>query len=686
MAKLMIKREVLEDARTYPKKVYNKLIELHRKFEDDSTQASLHVEPLQPMVRDPKVRSARLGLDYRAILVAPEVGDTYVLVYVDHHDKAYRWCENKLFEAHSERGTFQIIDVENVERVAEAVQEKPVAPYFKVPEYCLNKLTDEELFHAGTPKALIPSVRAVQSDEDFERMTEFLPSDARHVLYGFVCGLSLDQAIEEMLGVEETHYKPENPGDFSHLAEAPNIDLVLIEGEEHLRDILTKDIEAWRVFLHPYQRNLVEWNVKGPMKINGAAGTGKTVVVMHRAVWLARQLKPGEKVLITTFTTNLAVTINALVKDMAPELVNQIEVINLHKLAHDICKRAGIGTSVITKEGVDACWEKVFIDLGHDNEFSPTFIRDEYDQIIDRMGIENEAQYLTAIRTGRPRIMKKQRQAIWPYFSAFQKYTAESGMTTFEGVVHQARMIAEKKRTEHYRHVLVDELQDFGLEALRLIKAISPVDDGLSNPLCVVGDGHQRLYNRVSLPLSKAGINVTGRSRRLKINYRTTEQIRNWSQGILSGVPVDDLDGGAADTTADRSVFFGNEPVLKTVRNIDLAADETVSWVTGLLHDSGKNIKEHEICITPMYAALRGKLQQAGIAICELVAGQQDPGQNIPGVRYGSKKRIKGLEFKAVGLLLNRDSTDSLSRFEDYVAATRAREELLVVNVNSMSS
>ena len=682
MAQLMMHREVLAGFGKLPAKVQKKVVELHRKFEIDSTQASINLEKLQPMTKDPKVRSARLGDDYRAIVIAPDKGDTFVLMHIDHHDKAYRWCENKLFEAHGAIGVFQVVNVGEAERVAEEVKaQKNQAP---VIDYRLNTLSDDELFQAGVPEALIPSVRAVQSDDDFERMAEYLPPEARQVLYGYVCGMELNDAIEEMLGQAGTEeVKPDGPGDFSHLAEVVNMDLVLVEGEEHLQEILSEDIEAWRIFLHPYQRKLVEWNVKGPMKINGAAGTGKTVALMHRAVWLAKQLGDKEKVLVTTYTTNLAVTIKALIEDMAPELSRHIDVTNLHQLARTICQRGGATGRVAEDSDKDAIWSQVFDSVTDENEFDQKFIRDEYEQIIDRMGLDNEEDYLTTVRTGRPRMIRKQRKKLWPYFSAVQKGLIKRNLLTFEGTVHQARLVVEQGRFSKYRYVLVDELQDFGLEALKLIGKLSPIDEQLSNPLCVVGDGHQRLYSPVPIPLSRAGIDVRGRSRRLKINYRTSEQIRQWAHGILAGISVDDLDGDEVLTQGDRSVFRGVDPLVETVESESQCADAIVSWVKGLLAAEGGNIKSHEICIVPAMPSVISKLQAEGIDTLELRSRQKDPGKTESGIRFGTKKRIKGLEFKAVGLLLNHNTTEKVARFEDYVAATRAREHLLVVNIES---
>lgn len=677
MARLMLHREVLKTFGRLPSKVQKKIYELIRKFEEDSTQASINLERLGA-ARDPKVRSARVGDDYRAIVVAPEQGDTFLLMYVDHHDEAYRWCRNKQFEAHGTLGTLQVFDVVEASRAVE----EPVIPS---PEddtsYPLDDLDDEGLFHSGVPEALIPAVRAVRSDEAFEQLADYLPKEASQVLYGVVMGLSLDQSLEEMLGgLDAGTAKPAGPGDFSHLAEITNMDLVLVEGEEHLKEILGEDIEEWRVFLHPYQRKLVEWDTKGPMKINGAAGTGKTVALMHRAAWLGKRLDGGERILVTTYTTNLSVTIKSLLEKLAPKVHARIEVTNLHQLARTISFRSGWRGKIAEDSDLAVIWNQVLTRDRHASlEFDKEFVVTEFDQIVDRMGVDSEEAYLTTVRSGRPRLGRKQRKQLWKIFSDVQRELVKRNLLTFEGVVHQARLAVEQGQFHKYRYVLVDELQDFGLEALRLIRALSPIEEGLSNPLCVVGDGHQRIYNRVPIPLSRAGIDVRGRSRRLKINYRTSEQIRQWAQGLLEGVEVDDLNGGFADTTGDRSIFRGPDPQVVSCESMNTAGTAVVAWVKGLL-DAG--LGTHEICVTPTEPDVISALESSGIPTLELKPRQKDPGQEEPGVRYGTKKRIKGLEFKAVALL-HRVSAhdDSVDRFANYVAATRAREHLLVVGL-----
>jgi superfamily I DNA/RNA helicase len=297
--------------------------------------------------------------------------------------------------------------------------------------------------------------------------------------------------------------------------------------------------------------------------------------------------------------------------------------------------------------------------------------------------IDDEETYLTTVRSGRPRISRQQRRAAWPVFRAFQRGLKKRNLLTFEGAIHEARLAVEQGNFTRYAHVLVDEVQDFSLEALRLIRAMSPIEEATPDPLCTAGDGHQRIY-RTKIPMSRAGIDIRGRSRRLKINYRTSEQIRKFAQGILKGLEIDDLDGGVTTTIGDHSVFKGPEPIIQTCKDGKAEADAIVAWVQMLLQQHG--LATHEICVTPYKAAIRTALTAADIATFELKPREADPGSDEAGVRMGTMKRIKGLEFRAVALACS-DPGDPMNfineaeireRCERYVAASRAREHLFI--------
>ena len=704
MAKLMLHRNLLKNFGKLPAKVQKKISEWIDLFQTDPYDPGIGLHALQETMIDPKVRGADLPGGYRAIIVAPEKGDTFLLVHIDTHDRAYDWAKNKRFEVHGATGVFQLFDVLEIESAAFQEPEHADSPLPTSPRwgeetnspYPLSRLSDEDLFKAGVPKPLIPAVKAIHSDHALDALSDYLPTDCRDVLYGVASGMSIEKAVEEMLGLtpeQAASDAPDGAGDFSHIDRAPHVDLVLVEGEEHLRDILKASLDAWRIFLHPYQRKLVERQTRGPMHISGSAGTGKTVALMHRAVHLANNLKDArDKVLLTTFTTNLSIMIKNQVQKLDPKAANKIEVTNLHALARTVCLRSGWRGRIAADEEYSDIWEDIWMDPGLGELPLPREeLKKEYFLVIDSNGIDEEDAYLTTVRSGRPRMDRKQRRAAWPIFRAFQRGLKKRNLLTFEGAVHQARLAIEQGHKEKYAHVLVDEIQDFSLEALRLIRALSPVDKDAPDPLCTAGDGHQRIY-RTKIPLKRANINIQGRSWRLKINYRTSEQIRRFAMGIVNGMEIDDLDGGVAVTDGDHSAFKGPDPIIQHCDNEKNEAEAIVAWAKTLMADQG--LATHEICVTPYKPEIRSALTTAGIATYQLKPREDDPGSDMPGIRLGTIKRIKGLEFRAVALACaDKDDpmnqltkAEAASRCERYVAATRAREHLLVTLAGAEST
>ncbi len=690
MAQLMVHRQILKNFHKLPTKVQKRVSELIEEFQRDPFADAIGMHPLKETVLDPKVRGIRKLPDgYRAIVIAPDKGDTYLLVHIDSHDKAYDWVKNKRFEVHEVTGVFQVFNAEEIEaKVKAETDEKDDSG-----SYALSRLSKEQLFQAGVPKPLIPAVKSLRSDEALDALSDYLPPDCRNVLLGIASGMTLDESLNEMLGVEaEKTHVPSSPGDFSQIQQSPNFDLVLIEGQDELKRMLEGSLEEWRIFLHPYQRKLVHWKTNGPMNISGAAGTGKTVALMHRATHLASKLEDAKaRVLVTTFTTNLSITIRHHIQRLNPDVADRIEVTNLHALARTICSRAGWKGRIAEAEDLEQIWDEIWLSHSDELPLSKDELRNEFELLIDPNGINDEEVYLSAVRSGRPRISRKQRRAAWPIFRAVRRGLKKRNLLTFDGAIHEARLAVEQGNFQAYSHVLVDEVQDFSLEALRLIRAISPIDEGTPDPLCTVGDAHQRIYRR-PIPMSHAGIDIRGRSRRLKINYRTSEQIRLFAQGILKGVEIDDLDGGTTTTIGDHSVFKGPPPLVQHCSNAKVEADAIVAWVQMLTNDY--QLATHEICVTPYKPAIRTALTSADLSTFELKPREEDPGSEEAGVRMGTMKRIKGLEFRAVAMacadpadpMNDLESAEIRDRCERYVAATRARESLLITLADGKNS
>ena len=667
MALLMLSKDVLKNFHKLPATVQKNVSEVIGKFQNDPYDKSLHLHSLKEMMADSKVRGIDFPHGYRGIVIAPEKGDTFLLMHIDKHDDAYNWAKNKHFQVNQSSGLFQVFDLEVVKHVFED-NFKNIP---KAIDYPLAKLSDEDLFQACVPKELFPSIRAIDSDEKFEALADYLPSDCREILCGIAAGMTLNQALEETLGKleKEIEYeKPQTTGDFTNLQNIDNFDLVLVKDQDDFKDILEKSLEEWRIFLHPKQKKLVRWETKGPMNINGAAGTGKTVALMHRAIHLANTLENSkDKILITTFTTNLAITIQKQLKQLNASLAERIDVIDLYSMARSTCRRAGFKGNMgdaDNEEELSNLWAQVWADkelgiapLGHEEMIA------EFNEIIEPNGLIEEDDYLTIVRPGRKLLKRPGRKIAWQFFNAFRRLLKKRNILTPNGAIHQARLSIEQKKVKEYRHILVDEVQDFNLEALRLICALSPIAENLSNPLCTVGDGHQRVYKN-KIPLSRAGIDIRGRSRRLKINCQK------------------------ATTIGDMSVMKGPEPEIIKCKDEAEEAKLIVNWLQKLpkKSDDNKGFADHEICITPYKEKIVSALKKSGYDIVSLKAHQTDPGEDDPGIRFGDMTRIKGLEYRVIVMacadekdplnnLANADVTDKCLR---YVAATRARERLLV--------
>lgn len=682
---LMVDKQVFKKLQSLPRNVQKRIPKFIEDFRQDPSNPSLRVHPVAETMKDKKVHGAELPGGYRAILIKPEKGNTWAFVNVDSHDKAYEWARNRRFEVNRMTGVFQIFDAEYVqERVQDHTGQLEVQE-----NYILQSFSSQELLQAGVPEALLPAVKAIDSDDKLEAISSYLPEECRDVLYGLAAGFTIDEALEEALGVAIAPECIEHEGDFSQLKYSPSRNLRLV-GEDglELEEILGKSFEEWRLFLHPSQKKIVEWDVKGPMKITGVAGTGKTVALLHRAVHLANKY-PKERILFTTFTINLAANIRKQLEDLDQTAASRIDVISLYQLARKVASENGFRGHVPDVIEING----IFSQCSEVGEIPSNWTIDEvakeYELIVDRNGLSQEDDYLSALRSGRRKIRRAARKGLWTIFQGVRSELRKQGFETPDGLVHQARLALEAKKKKgdvEYRAVLVDEAQDFGLEALRLIAALCDTD--APNALTLAGDGHQRVYG-APVSFGRAGINVRGRARRLKLNYRTSEQIRRWAHSVLDGLDIDDLDGEPEEAKGVHSIvsaFEGGKPEVK--RCADAAEEEGFvrAWVKNLLNNG---LRGYEICIIAegeRISALRDMVEKEFDDSKILTAREADRGSLDPGIRLGTMERIKGLEFRAVAICA-ADSKDPLNNLEEaslnercmrYVAATRAREYLLV--------
>lgn len=708
MARIAISKDYFPAYARLPRKAQRKADEFLVKFQRDSTSAAIHLEPLHRMA-DPQIRSARIGDDYRLILRAPEAGDVFLLLYADHHDEAYRWAATKQTAVHPATGSLQIFDAELATRAITATE---AAPQPDGPAELFAALTDDEIFLAGVPRPLLPSVRAVTSEDELDLLLPHLPQEASEVLTGVAAGLTLDAALEEVLGRVKPPAGAPTPApvDTTDVAaalerETSQRQFRLLDGSLDLDAALRHPLDVWRVFLHPRQKRLAEARTKGPVRLLGGAGTGKTVVALHRAAFLVREVftKPDDRVLFTTFTVNLALDLRAqLAKLLEPDQLARVEVVNLDRWAAQYLRSRGRVVRIAGESDQTTMFRGAYEVYGPD-EHTLDFCRAEWREVVQEQGLATEEEYVLAVRRHRGvPLGRVERRKIWRVLAAYRSALEDGGFLEIGDVLRAARAeLQAAGGPTRYASVVVDETQDLSADALRLVRAIA----GPERPddLFLVGDAHQRIYGR-PVSLSSCGIQVRGRrSQTLRLNYRTTGAICRWSLRTLLDVEVDDLDEGKADRRGYVSVREGVAPV---VRAVATPLDEEKLVVETVRAAIDRGCAAEGICVVGRTRALLvdrfgPALERASIA-CVLL-DQDEPKE--PGVRLATMHRVKGLEFQVVVIVgASKDylplPTPDL-RSEDpvlaaqallrercllYVAATRARDELYVTATGAPSA
>lgn len=711
--KLALSADFLEAYAKLPKAQQKKTRALIDKFRADPTSHAINFEHIAGMLDD-KVRTVRVDQAWRAVVIQPPRGDVYVLVWVDHHDEAMAWAKRKRFEVHPQTGAFHIFEPQDtpvdvldeddsdsgrgalLDPTAEAQPFTEVGGDAIPDGRLFSGRTDDELLLLGVPQPLVSAVRALRTEDDLLELASYLPDEAQNGLFGLHDGLSVEEALESggrpAPQLSQSALEPVDVENFEAAFEQPwtKQRFALVEDEDALEAILSASLELWRIFLHPSQRKLVEMKANGSARVLGGAGTGKTVVAMHRARHLALALAAAgsdERVLFTTYTRNLATDIEHNLANLCgPELAN-IEVVNLNRWAASFLKSQGERFSVLSHD----VWAEVCEE--GDLPFLTAFYRDEWVQVVQAKDITDEKSYLHTRRAGRgTRLTRKQRKAVWAVMERYRSKLLRLGKQEHADVIRRARELLEdgKQPIHSYRHVVVDETQDLRTADLRLLRALVP--EGPAD-LFLVGDAHQRIYgHRASL--GEVGINIRGRrSRRLKINYRTTEQIRDWAVALLAGVDVDDLDEGKDSLKGYRSVRSGSRP---TVEHFDSAQQESAAVVDQVRAWVKGGCRPEDVCLVArtnnaLTKRYEGLLNEAGIPTMVITSSAQKLG---PGVRLATMHRVKGLEFRFVliasvqaGLVpIRKDHADDLARrtHEDaeksllFVAATRARDELVI--------
>lgn len=670
-----------------------------------TTAFDLQLNPASPgmslhkldKARDKDFWSVRVSRDIR--LIVHKTADSLLLCYVGHHDQAYQWAERRRLETHPTTGAAQWVEIR--ERVDEIVVRRtgsiPAAvPQASVKPPLFGRLSDNDLLGWGVPTEWLDEVRLADEDSLLALATQ-LPAEAAEALLELATGGMPRKPLTAPAGADP----------FAH-PDAQRRFRVMQDVEE-LERALDYPWDRWTVFLHPAQRQWVERDHGGPARVSGSAGTGKTIVALHRAVHLARS-DENARVLLTTFSPALAHALHTRLRRLVgrtPMLAERIDVVALDDLGERLFKFA-FGKPALADEAslrryLDEAAAHTTAGAGAASsvllaKFGAGFLWSEWFEVVDPWQIDSWEGYRDFKRLGRKtRLSEGQRAAAWQIFSRVRdRLRTESRLTRAELFTRLAAHYSSGVKPP-FEHVVVDEAQDLSAPQLRFLAALGGQQ---RNALFFAGDLGQRIFQ---LPFSwkSLGVDVRGRSRTLHVNYRTSHQIRMQAD-LLLGPELADVDGNAEDRRGTVSVFNGPAPSIHTAASTDDEAQLVSAWLMGC---SKGGVQAGEVAVFVRSDAQLVRAQRAVSAaglpwhvLDEQVETDSDE------VCIGTMHLAKGLEFRCVAVMACDDEVvplqeriDAVSDEADlkevydterhllYVACTRARDRLLVSGVEPVS-
>ncbi len=616
--------------------------------------------------------SFRVNKDLRIIVHRSE--SSVALCYADHHDQAYAWAEVRKLEVHPQTGAAQIVEIKELvlEVVRQVVrEERKEAALF-------GKYEADYLLALGVPMRWLDAVRLV-GESGVEQLLGHLPDEASERLLQLACGESVPRPVT--VTTTDPFEHPDAKRRFR-----------VLDSQAELIRALDAPWEQWLVFLHPTQRAVVERKFKGPARLSGSAGTGKSVVAIHRAAHLLTE-DPQARVLITTYSRTLAARLgqNAdLLLGADTSARKRLTIDHLHKVARDLwTQRTGKVFTAIDSKRLAALLETSKSRVAPSADLSVAFLQAEWEAIVDPWGIRSWPSYKGVSRAGRATPLgAKQRLVLWKIFEELLRILSERRVTTWTRLCYDAAELLYEERP--YDHVIADECQDFGPAELTLLRAL--VEPG-QNDLFLCSDAGQRIF-KAPVAWSSVGIDVRGRSTRLAINYRTTDQIRRFSDKLLP-TSMDEGDG-EKERRSTVSLLNGPVPEVQGFSNASKEAEGVAKWLKSML---AAGYKPRDIAIFGRTdGVLRDRaepaLLKAGLT-SHMLSDEQLP--SSMDASLGTMHRAKGLEFKIVVVMgcdaalvpltyAQKDVVDDADRetFVEqerhllYVAATRARERLLM--------
>ncbi len=631
---------------------------------------------------DPDIWSARVNSDLRIIFHKKSA--VILLLYAGHHEDAYGWARRRRVETNATTGAVQLVTVR--EAVVDIAPRQNEAEW-KRRQSLFEGLSRQDLLSAGVPEDWVHDLRNAATEDDFLAIAMFLPEEAQEILLRYV--------------TDKVWHIPELSAPADPFASADTLRNFWKAGSfEELQRVLAFPEDQWSVFLHPAQRRLIEMNFNGPARISGSAGTGKSVVALHRAFRQARDNAAG-RVLLTTFSQVLADVLAQKLKILTGEntaIAARIEVMPFRAVCEELYQTAfGERPQIASEEQVRNAIEQAMRRQSK-APLDASALYGEWTDVVDAWQIEDIYDYTHLSRKGRSSPMgRRQREYAWSVFDFVREALDAEGAVTWAQAFRRAADYYQELRQKRFSHVIVDESQDLGATELRFFAAIAPATP---NALFFVSD----LGQRIAKPMfswKQLGIEIGGRSHTLKVNYRTSEQIRRTSDKLLPDV-LRDGDGAEERRGETVSIFSGPDPVIREFATQDEESREVAAWINSRL---AEGMADSDIAVLVRSAAHLARVMAAVSASgCESVALTQAipaivRGGKQQGVPIGLMEEAKGFEFKAVAIMAcegtntpdetEKDTGLGEQRLAErrlfYVGCTRAREHLLICGVSPTS-
>jgi mRNA-degrading endonuclease RelE of RelBE toxin-antitoxin system len=647
--------------------------------------------------KDQNFWSIRVSRDIRVIIHKTE--SSFLICYTDHHDDAYKWAARRRIETHPKTGAAQIVEVrERIEEIsipihaptphlevfkeprAPSADEKPLAQLF-------SNLSEDDLSDVGVPLDWLTDVKSANEDQFFE-IAEHIPSEAAEALLQYAGTGILEKPIPGPLN-EDPFDHPDAQRRFR-----------IMEDMEELSRALDYPWEQWTVFLHPSQREPVLQKFKGPARVSGSAGTGKTVVALHRAARILRN-EQHTKILLTTFSSPLAHALEHKINVLTNaklDLVSRVTVSPFDGVAEDLFVLVTGHKPLIAKPDFIEGLLKSFRDELGLNEFTDRFLVSEWTHVVDGWQLDTFPAYRDVPRLGRKnRMGSKQREKVWPIFDATRAALSKKQLFTWPTVFNTVADAYTNSNQKPFDHIIVDEAQDLGVPELRMLAAIARDQ---SDALFFAGDLGQRIFQEPFSWLA-LGVDIRGRSSTLRVNYRTSHQIRDAVDRLLPP-SIRDVDGNEEYRDGTVSVFNGPKPTVILYETEENERLDVAKWIVMNLKEG---LDPEEIGIFVRSSAELARARAVTIQLDSKIIELSDRIEDRTGrISIGTMHLAKGLEFKAVAVMacdddvlpsqerietavdeMDLDQVFETERHLFYVACTRARDRLLVTGVKPAS-